>query len=266
MPDLRRTLALIAKDLREIRRSRGLLLSMAALPLTMVPLPVFLVWTFERFPLGEAQNLLHSAYPDGLHLPYPDPRMALVAVMVHHCVALFLVMPLFIPVLIAAQSVAGKKERRTIEPLLASPLSAAEIVLGKSLAAVVPALGITWAAFGLFAVGVNEIAKPLFRKPLLPDGPWLFAVLVLAPLLCFLGNTVTVLVSSRVSDSRLAQQISALLVVPFLALVVLQFTGLLFLGPWFYLWFGLGAAAFDVVLFAGAVRLFDRQRILSRWS
>ncbi len=260
-----RTLALLGKDLREIRRSRGLLVSMAALPMTMVPLPIFLVWTFEHFPIGEAQNLLTTAYRDGLQL-YPDARMALVAVMVHHCISLFLVMPLFIPVLIAAQSVAGEKERRTIEPLLASPLSAAEIVLGKSLAAVVPALGITWVAFALFAVGVNRTAAPLFHRPLLPDGPWLFAVLVLAPLLCFLGNTVTVLVSSRVSDSRLAQQISALLVVPFMALVVLQFTGLLFLGPWFYLWFGLGAAVLDGALFALAVRLFDRQRILSRWG
>jgi ABC-2 type transport system permease protein len=263
---MRRTLALLAKDLREIRRSRGLLVSMAALPMTMVPLPIFLVWTFEHFPLGEAQNLLTTAYRDGLRSPFPDPRMALVAVMVHHCISLFLVMPLFIPVLIAAQSVAGEKERRTIEPLLASPLSGAEIVLGKSLAAVVPALGITWVAFALFALGVNVTARPLFHRPLLPDGPWLFAVLVLAPLLCFLGNTVTVLVSSRVSDSRLAQQISALLVVPFMALVVLQFTGLLFLGSWFYLWFGLGAAALDAVLFAVAVRLFDRQRILSRWA
>ncbi len=257
-------MALLRKDLREIGRSRGLLLSMSALPLTMLPVPIFLVWMGVHASKGDAVNLL--AFYRGAAVAGADPRREVIGVMIRNCVGLFLVMPLFIPVLIAAQSVAGEKERRTIEPLLASPLSAAEIVLGKSLAAVVPALGITWTAFVLFAVGVDWAARPLYGRPLLPDAAWSFAVLVLAPLLCFLGNTVTVLVSSRVGDSRLAQQLSALLVVPFLAIVTVQFVGLLFAGPWFFVWLGLGAAVLDAALFALAVRLFDRQRILSRWS
>jgi ABC-type Na+ efflux pump permease subunit len=261
----KRVLALLWKDLREIRRSRGLLISMAALPMTMLPVPIILVSMALKSSVSDARELL-GFYRGTVHLPSGNIRLDLVSALVENCIAMFLVMPLFIPVLIAAQSVAGEKEKRTIEPLLASPLEASEIVLAKSLAAVVPALGITWTAFTLFAIGVDWAAYPLFKRPILPDRNWLFTVLLLVPLLCFLGNTVTVLVSSRVSDSRLAQQLSALLVVPFMALVIVQFTGLIFLGSWFYLWLGLGTALLDVVLFAIAVRLFDRQRILSRWS
>ncbi len=259
-----RVLVLLRKELLEVRRSRGLLFAMAALPATMLSVPILLVLTAVHATDADAANLLgfyRAAAP-----AVADPRQAFVLLAVQNCVALFLVMPLFIPVLIAAQSIAGEKERHTIEPLLASPLRSAEIVLGKSLGAVVPALGITGIAFVLFAAAVDGIAWPVFGRPVLPDAAWTFAVLVLAPLLCFLGNTVTVLVSSRVGDSRLAQQISALLVVPLLALVSVQFTGLLYLGPWFYLWLGLGAAVLDAALFALAVRLFDRQRILTRWG
>ena len=60
---------------------------------------------------------------------------------------MFLVMPVFVPILISSQSVAGEKERRTLEPLLASPVTAAELVAGKSLASLVPAVGISWVAF-----------------------------------------------------------------------------------------------------------------------
>src|SRR6185436_11327245 len=59
---------------------------------------------------------------------------------------LFLVMPVFVPILISSQAVAGEKERRTIEPLLASPISAVELVVGKCLGSLVPAVMISWLA------------------------------------------------------------------------------------------------------------------------
>jgi hypothetical protein len=129
-----------------------------------------------------------------------------------------------------------------------------------------PAVFITWIAFVLFAVGVDAMAYPLLGRALLPDRRWLFAVLVLVPLFAFLGCTVTVLVSSRVSDSRLAQQISALVVIPILALVAVQFGGLLFVAPRFFLVLAAAVALADLVLFSVTAALFDRQRILSRWS
>jgi len=257
---------LLAKELREIRRSRMLLASMAALPLSLIPLPVGLVYLVAHARRSEALDMVQF-YKLLPHLAVgADPRVAMVEFWVQACAVLFLVMPLFIPVLIAAQSVAGEKERRTIEALLATPLTARQIVLGKSLAAVLPALVITWFAFALFAVGVDVVAYPLLGRILLPDGRWLFVVAALAPLFSFLGCTITVLVSSRVSDSRLAQQISALVVIPILGLGAVQFGGLVFVAPTFFPLLAVGAALADLLLFSLTVALFDRERILSRWS
>ncbi len=257
---------LLAKELREISRSRLLLASMSALPLSLIPLPVGLVHLMARSKRSEALDMVQF-YKLLPHLAEGvDPRVAMIEFWVQACAMLFLIMPLFIPVLIGAQSVAGEKERRTIEALLATPLTSRQIVLGKSLAAVLPALVITWIAFVLFAVGVDLMAYPLLGRALLPDGRWLYAVLVLAPLFSFLGCTITVLVSSRVSDSRLAQQISALVVIPILGLVAVQFGGLLFVAPSFFLVLGLTVALADLLLFFVTVALFDRQRILSRWG
>lgn len=258
-----RTQILLRKELLEIRRSRGLLLSMFALPIPMVAVALVLVNLVMHVPSADLGELVRFYRVD---LGSGDLRLGMVHFWIRECAGLFLVMPLFIPVLISAQSVAGEKERRTIEPLLASPLTAAEIVLAKSLAAVLPAMVITLIAFVLFAVGVDLLAWPLARRPLVPDESWLFALLVLAPLLSFFGNTITVLVSSRVSDSRLAQQISALIVIPLLGMTAVQFVGFVFLGPAFYVLFGLALALADGALFAVAVRMFDRQRILSRWG
>ncbi len=202
-----RTRILLRKELLEVRRSRGLLLSMFALPIPMVVVALVLVNLVMHVPASDLGELVRFYRID---LGSGDLRLTMIHFWVRECAGLFLVMPLFIPVLISAQSVAGEKERRTIEPLLASPLTAAEIVLAKSLAAVLPALAITLISFVLFAVGVDIVAWPAAKRILVPDESWLFALLVLAPLLSFFGNTITVLVSSRVSDSRLAQQLAAL--------------------------------------------------------
>ncbi|MFN7135698.1 MAG: ABC transporter permease, partial [Myxococcales bacterium] len=193
-------------------------------------------------------------------------KRILLEVMVQNSVGLFLIMPVFLPVLVASQALAGEKERRTLEPLLAAPISPAQLVLGKTLAAMLPALAISTLAFAVFAVGADLITYPLVGRLLLPDGMFFFAVLVLAPLLSFLGTTLSVAISARVGDSRLAQTLSGLVVMPFAAVVVLQVVGLLQLGPGTYLGLAVGALAADVVMLRLAVRLFDRERLLTRWA
>ena len=260
---MNRVWVLLRKELLEIQRSRGLLFSMFALPVPMVLVAMAMVETVLALQPGDLQQLI-SFY----HVPIEGGavRLSMVRFWVRECTGLFLVMPLFIPVLISAQSVAGEKERRTIEPLLASPLTSREIVLAKSLAAVLPAMFVTLVSFGLFALGVDLLVWPLIHRLLIPDQVWLFSVLVMAPLLSFLGNTITVLVSSRVSDSRLAQQIAALVVIPLLGMTTLQILGVILLGPLFFVLLVAAMVLLDLALFWLAVRLFDRQSILSRWG
>ena len=262
---LSRALAVYRKDVLELRKNRGLLLSLLAMPAVMVAVPVGVVWMYAREAARHELRTVALFYDPSLPLS-ADPARFLVERSLTDWLALFLVMPVFVPVLIASGSIAGEKERRTLEPLLASPVSAAELLLGKSLAALVPAVLVTWAAFAVLCVGVDWAAWPLYGRPLLPDGLWAFGVLVLAPLFAFLGNGVAVLVSARVGDSRLAQQLSALVVLPLVGLAASQVAGWLDAGPAYYALQGLGVAALDVALVRLGTRLFDRDRLVSRWG
>lgn len=254
-------LLIVEKEMLELRRSPALLLSMLSLPAAMVAVPVGLVaWLDHKAP-PQAVYYLQELY--GISAPHGLIGV-LVGAVAKNWLPLFLILPIFLPILLAAQSIGGERERRTLEPLLATPVSTLEIIVGKSLAAVVPSLLITWIAAALFCGGINLLAAGRLAAPL-PDGPWLFGCLVLAPLLALFGNAMAVVVSSKVLDARAAQNLAAMTVMPLLGLVVVQIAGRISLGPRFYASFALAAAAADVALIALAVRWFDREALLTRW-
>jgi len=244
------------KELLELRRSPVLLLSMVSLPATVVAVPVaLLAWLVHAAP-EQALLFVQDVYGDRA----PGGAMAGVAAsLARNWLPMFLVLPIFLPILLAAQSIGGERERRTLEPLLATPVATSSIILGKSLAALLPALALTWVAAALFCLGVDAVAGQV----LLPDSAWLFGTLVLSPLLALFGNATAVAVSSRVLDPRAAQNLSAMTVVPLLALLVFQLAGRIALGPRFYFALAAGVALADVALIAVAVRLFDRERLLT---
>jgi ABC-2 type transport system permease protein len=249
---------ILRKELLELRRSPVLLLSMISLPATVVVVPVVLLaWLVHAAPeqaLAFVQDVYGVRAQGGV-------TAGVAAVLARNWLPMFLVLPIFLPIVLAAQSIGGERERRTLEPLLATPVSTVSIVLGKSLAALAPALAITWIAAALFCLGVDAVAG----RMVLPDPAWLFGTLVLSPLLALFGNATAVVVSSRVLDPRAAQNLAATTVLPLLGLLVVQLAGRIALGPRFYLVLAAGVALADVALIRVAVRLFDRERLLTDW-
>lgn len=260
----RRAMAIFWKDLLDLRKNRGLLWSMGALPAVMTIVPTLVVLAFVRDPNDPSLRTMAAYYEVDVDTAHAARFM--IEKTLADWFGLFLIMPLFIPILISSASVAGEKERRTLEPLLASPATAVEIVAGKSLAALTPAVLISLGAFVLFCVGVDLAAWPLTRELILPNGMWLFGVLVVAPLFAFLGNGVAILVSARVGDSRMAQQISGLVSLPVLGLVGSQVAGVLRAGTTYYAIVAGVVLVLDLLLLRASIRLFDRERLISRWT
>jgi ABC-type Na+ efflux pump permease subunit len=248
----------IRKELLELRRSPALLWSMASLPATVVAVPVallaFLLHSAPEQTLAFIQDIYGEHAKGGV-------GAGVAMAMARNWLPMFLVLPVFLPILLTAQSIGGERERRTLEPLLATPVSTATLILGKSVAALVPALLITWVAAALFCLGVDAVAG----RMLLPDSAWLFGTLILSPLLALFGNAMAVVVSSRVLDPRAAQNLAATTVVPLLALLAFQLAGRIALGPRFYFALAAGAVVADAALIAIASRLFDRERLLTSW-
>jgi len=262
---LRRVRAVVWKELLDLSKNRGLLLSMLVLPATLVVVPIGTVYAYSSNPDDPSLRTMALFYDPTLPLDQSAARF-LIDRSLADWFGMFLVMPIFVPILISSQAVAGEKERRTIEPLLAAPVTALELVAGKSLASLVPAVAISWVAFGIFCAGVDAVSWRFLQVALMPTPLWLFGVLVIAPLFAFFGNGIAVVISARVAEARLAQQIAGMCVLPVVGLVGLQIAGVLRAGIGYYALQGGVVLVLDVLLLVAAVRLFDRERLISRWT
>jgi ABC-2 type transport system permease protein len=261
---LRRALAVAWKDGLDLSRNRALLASMAIFPMVLSLVPVGVVFAYAHQPNDPSLTEMARYYDP--HVSAHGAVRFMIDKLLTDWFGLFLMMPVFVPILISSQSVASEKERRTLEPLLASPVTALELLVGKSVAAVVPSLAITWLAFALFCAGIDLVSTRLLHVWLMPNGMWLFGLVCIAPPFAFFGNGIAVLISARVGESRLAQQLSALFVLPMIGLVVGQLGGWLAAGVRYYALEGLVVLALDALLVWASVRLFDRERLLTRWS
>jgi ABC-type Na+ efflux pump permease subunit len=260
----RRALAVFWKDSLDLSKNRALLWTMAVLPATLVLVPVGIIYGYARDPSDVSLRTMALFYDSSLPANLSAARF-LIDKTLTDWFGLYLIMPIFVPIFISSQSVAGEKERRTLEPLLASPVTAAEILAGKSLASLVPAMVVTLLAFALLCVLVDAVAWRFAHELLLPNQMWLFGVLVIAPLFAFFGNGVAVLVSARVTEAKLAQQLSGLVMLPVIGLVGGQLAGWLKAGTVYYAIEGVVVLFLDLVLVILSVGLFNRERLISRW-
>ena len=192
---LTRALAVYRKDLLDLRKNRGLLWSMLALPLVIVVTPLGVVMAYVRNPTDPGLKAIALYYD--LTVDLTNVARFLIDKVLADWFVIYLVMPVFVPILISSHAVAGEKEKRTLEPLLASPVTPLELVVGKSLASLVPSVLICTLAFVLLCIGVDVVAWPVAKELILPNRMWSFGVFVIAPLFAFFGNGVAVLISAR---------------------------------------------------------------------
>lgn len=259
-----RVRAVVSKDLLELRKNSGMLWSMLALPAIIVLVPLGIVRTYVSNPSDPSLKAIALYYD--ITADTGNAARFLVDKVLADWFVLYLVMPVFVPILISSHAVAGEKEKRTLEPLLSSPITPLELVIGKSLASLIPSVAVCFIAFTFLCIGVDIVAWPLAKAPVLPNAMWTFGVFVIAPLFAFFGNGVAVLISARVGDSRLAQQLSGLFVLPLVGLAAGQFAGFLHAGAAYYAVLGVIVLLLDVFILFAARRLFDRERLMSRWG
>jgi ABC-type Na+ efflux pump permease subunit len=236
---MNRVLVVVRKEFREYRRNRFILVTMAALPVVLLALLVA-----ETFALPEGASEAALRRPVGEAL-------------------LFLqLIPVMLPTTIAAYAVMGEREQRTLETVLTTPVKDRELLGGKMIAAVVPAIVIAWLLFGVY-VGLAEIFAPHVVIEQIWTVEQAVAMALLAPTLAAFGIVVGVLVSLRSSDFRVAQQLAVLASAPVIAFVALITFRIL--DPSVGLYAAAAAVVFlaDAVLWELAVQLFSRERLLT---
>lgn len=262
---MNRIQTLIDKEWAEVFKNKMVLFTVALMPVLFVVILVVQLVIMREVPSSEMNDapaaVLAACAAQGL-----SDTECMQGYLVGSFMALFLIIPVMIPVTIAAYSIVGEKTTRSLEPLLATPTSTTEIILGKGLAAVIPAIVATWLSFGLFLLSARAFAVSERVFALIADPMWLAGMLVVAPLLCVLSVTTAVVISSRVNDPRAAEQISALLILPVMMLLFGRIIGFITLNLTTMLLFGLGLLIVNVGMIWLAVKLFQREVILTRWK
>ncbi|MGD6811036.1 MAG: ABC transporter permease subunit [Candidatus Bathyarchaeia archaeon] len=176
----------------------------------------------------------------------------------------FLIIPVMASSVIGSDSFAGERERKTIEALLATPISDSELLLGKILVSFIPAMIITFVSYSIYMAIVDIITYGTFGMLLLPNVNWLIMMFGVTPAIALCSIGLTVMISSKVKGFREAQQISVVLLLPVLGLVFAQISGFLVLGP-LVLTALIGLlAAVDVAIFYMGVKIFKREEILAK--
>lgn len=165
-------------------------------------------------------------------------------------------LPVSVSLVIALESFAGEKERMSLEPLLATPLSDLQLYLGKMVAALALPLmaGTVGIAFYLLILPIEARPSPLtlLQVFLLTIGKALVMV------------SAAVIVSSQTTSVRAANLLSSFIIVPISLLLQQESLLLLQSGNqilWYILLFLLVA---NVMLIRMGIRLFNREELLGR--
>jgi ABC-type Na+ efflux pump permease subunit len=230
--------AILRKDLREYRRNRFVVVfTMTALPLIFIAVP-----TIELLAINVAAAKLNNRV--GLSLLY------------------MLIIPAIVPSVLAAYSVAGEREQGTLEPVLTTPVHREEFLIGKALAALIPALAVAYTVFGVFLAVTAIFAHPAIAAVVF-DRSHLLVQLLFTPLIAGWSIWMGIAVSTRVSDVRAAQQLSVLASLP--PLVVVGLMSLNVITPTLGVALGLAAVllVIDGLAWRAVATLFQRERLIA---
>jgi ABC-2 type transport system permease protein len=171
-----------------------------------------------------------------------------------------------LPTAIASYSIVGEKLQNSIEPLLATPTTEREILLGKSIAAFLPPIAAIYAGALIFMALIDSLTYSTLGYFYFPNWNMAVIMFLLAPLGSILSIEFNILISSRVSDVRAAQQLSGIVALPFVGIYVLAEASILSLESKSLLIISASLVAIDVILFYFSEAIFRREKILTNWK
>jgi len=238
------------KDLSVIRRNKYVFYSLIAMPIILgIVLPLALT---QGITAAANQMTAEELYQTVIQIGSIS-SMYLVLV------------PVILPSIIASYSIVGEKIEKSLEPLLATPTTDGELLLGKCLAAFLPCMLVTYIAVAIFVPIIDFWSYNTIGIYLIPNLYWALLTFAITPLGCIMSVLANVIVSSRVSDVRAAQQLGGIVVLPVILLVLF---GSIFstASLWLALIVTVGIAATDIGLFYLSKAIFQREEILTKWK
>lgn len=262
--------AVTRRDLRIVRGSKPVILPMIIVPaILLVVLPAAMVVAVrlgaDAINLGDLDAMLGALSPEVAARVAADPAAGIIEVALVYLLApLLLIVPLMTASVIAADAIAGERERQTLESLLLTPLTDRELFTAKLLSAWLPAVTVGVVGGIVYAAVAELTTIGLLEGRMFPNLVWAGLVLWVGPAVAAVSLGITVLVSARVRSVQEAFQLAGIVVLPVVALVVSQAAGLLVLSPLLVLAGGAATWAVAALILPAGARAVSRTRLGER--
>ncbi len=167
--------------------------------------------------------------------------------------------PVSISLVIALETFVGEKERRSIEPLLSTPLTNTELYVGKTLAAMLPPLLASYIGIAIYLGGLVFGAQQWRPEPEL-----IIQILMLTTAQALVMVTGAVVVSSQTTSTRAANLLASFIIIPISLMVMLE-SFIMVTNNRYVLWYIIaGLIVTDIMLFSTGARIFNREELLGR--
>lgn len=264
--------AIARKDAVVALRTRAVVLPLIIVPLVLmvgVPVLVGLISGMAAqldVPSSDMAELA-NALPPGFGAQYVglgEVQIGYIYFILYLFAPMYLVLPLMASSVVAADSFAGEKERKTLEALVYSPTTDRELLLAKILGGWIPGSLVGLVGFITYAIVADIMTLYVAGRVVLPNPLWLLLVLWVGPAAAAFGLGITVITSSRVNTFQEAYQIGSLVVLPVVLLVIGQTAGAFILSDWLVALMGLALWVINIVIFAIAAATFRRTTLMAR--
>lgn len=179
----------------------------------------------------------------------------------------FMIISALLPLYISSYSIVGEKIEKSLEPLLATPTTDGEILMGKYISAFLPMIISIYVGTIVFMALSDLLTYKNIGYLFYPN--WTFAVVMFigVPLSIIYGVSFGVFVSAKVNSAQSAYQMGAASLIPFYVLYVMGEIDLVSLtSTTNLLLISAGLLVAVILVYFLSKATFNREKILTEWK
>ena len=258
---------LFQKELKELLKNKEILVTIIIMPIIfalLVPASMITLNFADTSDIDDTDvgfDIFRNMAPYWDEL---DNLQKVTVIQSNFYLAFLIMIPMVVPMAISSDSIAGEKERKTIERLLAAPITNQELFIGKALAAAFPTIVISLVAEIVYIIFTDIILYDLMnQRIILPNIFSAVMFVLIIPAQTILTTLIMTAISSRSKGSREALQKSGIIAMPYIFLIATIVFLPMLVHPLLSIASGAIIIGICLLIFRVATNSFKRDKLLS---
>lgn len=179
----------------------------------------------------------------------------------------FMIIGALLPLYISSYSIVGEKLEKSMEPLLATPTTDGEILMGKYIGTLLPTLLSIYIGAAVYNVLIDAFTRTDFGYYFFPNLAFDIILFVGVPMAATYSITLSVFISSKVNSVMAAYQGGGVTLIPFLIIYVMGEIGIVKLDDTTnVIIISLFLILVAVIMYFISRATFSREKILTEWK